>query len=380
MHVLGLMSGTSADGIDAVLVDFQGDPSKPKWKILNTDSFEYPTSTREKIIRVGQGLEINSKDWFELAEEITELYACAARSCDPDSIAEVVGCHGQTLFHRSVQKSKRGGSLQILLGPLLANILDQTVIYDFRSKDIASGGHGAPLVALVDEALVGRLYGWRGVLNLGGIANLTIIPPKTGIDKTSECLGWDCGPANSLIDLAIKESSNSLLMFDKNGSLASRGKPKLDIIEKWLRDPFFHLEPPRSTGREQFGYQYLQERKKELGDISKEDLLSTLTTFTASIISQDLDNLFKYKNIRLLELLVAGGGTRNLFLMKQLQKQCCGIHVRQINDIGIPLQYREALVFAALSWWNILGKKVNPKNITGANKSILYGLRVDPSY
>ena len=378
MRVLGLMSGTSADGIDAVLVEFKGDPSKPKWKILNTGSYEYPSSIREKIIQVGQGLKINNKEWLELAEEITELNALAARTCDPDSTAEVVGCHGQTLFHRSVKKNKRGGSLQILLGPLLANILDQIVVYDFRSKDIASGGHGAPLVALADEALVGRLYGWRGVLNLGGIANLTIIPPKTGIERTSECLGWDCGPANSLIDLAIKESTNSSSEFDLNGALASRGIPKLNIIEKWLREPFFHLGPPRSTGREQFGIQDLQKRKKELGDLSKEDLVSTLTTFTASIISQDLDNLFRFRKIRLIELLVAGGGTRNLFLMRQLQKQCCGVHVRPINEIGIPSQFREALVFATLSWWNFLGKKVNPKYITGANKPLLYGVRVDP--
>ena len=378
MHVLGLMSGTSADGIDAVLVDFKGNPSKPKWEILNTVSYEYPSSTREKIIQVGQGLKINSKNWLDLAEEITELNALAARTCDPDSTAEIVGCHGQTLFHRSVEKSRRGGSLQMLLGPLLANILNQIVIFDFRSKDIASGGHGAPLVALVDEALCGRLFGWRGILNLGGIANLTIIPPKAGIDKTAECLGWDCGPANSLIDLAIQESTNSSLTFDLNGSFASRGIPNLEFIEKWLKDPFFHMEPPRSTGREQFGFQYLQQRKKELGDISKEDLLSTLTTFTASIISQDLDNLFRLKNISLIDLLVAGGGTKNLFLMRQLQKQCCGVTVRQINEIGMPSQYREALVFATLSWWNFLGKKVNPKYITGANKCILYGVRVDP--
>ena len=378
MRVLGLMSGTSADGIDAVLVEFKGNPSKPKWNILNTSSYEYPSSTREKIIQVGQGLKINSKDWFELAEEITELYAFAAKNCDPKSTAEVVGCHGQTLFHRSAEKYKRGGSLQILLGPLLANILGQIVIYDFRSKDIASGGHGAPLVALVDEALVGRLYGWRGVLNLGGIANLTIIPPKTGIDRASECLGWDCGPANSLIDLAIKKNTNSTLMFDLNGSLASRGVPKSNIIKKWLNEPFFHLEPPRSTGREQFGIQDLEKREKELGELSIEDLISTLTTFTASIVSQDLDNLFRSRKIRLIELLVAGGGSKNLFLMRQLQQQCCGVHIRTINEIGIPSQFREALVFATLSWWNLLGKKVNPRYITGAIKPLIYGVRVDP--
>ena len=378
MRVLGLMSGTSADGIDAVLVEFKGNPSKPKWNILNTSSYEYPSSTREKIIQVGQGLKINSKDWFELAEEITELYALAAKNCDPKSTAEVVGCHGQTLFHRSAEKYKRGGSLQILLGPLLANILGQIVIYDFRSKDIALGGHGAPLVALVDEALVGRLYGWRGVLNLGGIANLTIIPPKTGIDRASECLGWDCGPANSLIDLAIKKNTNSTLMFDLNGSLASLGVPKSNIIKKWLNEPFFHLEPPRSTGREQFGIQDLEKREKELGELSIEDLISTLTTFTASIVSQDLDNLFRSRKIRLIELLVAGGGSKNLFLMRQLQQQCCGVHIRTINEIGIPSQFREALVFATLSWWNLLGKKVNPRYITGAIKPLIYGVRVDP--
>jgi len=378
MRVLGLMSGTSADGIDAVLVEFKGNPSKPKWKILNTGSYDYPSSTRDKIIKLGQGLTMNSKDWLELAEEITELNASAARACDPDSTAKIVGCHGQTVFHRSVNNSKRGGSLQILLGPLLANILNQIVIYDFRSKDIAKGGHGAPLVALVDESLVGRLYGWRGILNLGGISNLTIIPPKTGIDKNSECLGWDCGPANSLIDLAIQESNNSSSTFDQNGLLASLGRPRLNIIQKWLKEPFFHIEPPRSTGREQFGAKDLRNRKKELGDLSKEDLLSTLTTFTASIISQDLENLYRIKKILLIELLVSGGGTRNLFLMRQLQKQCRGVHVRPIHEIGMPSQFREALAFATLSWWHFLGKKVNPRFITGAHKSMLYGVRVDP--
>ncbi len=378
MRVLGLMSGTSADGIDSVLVEFSGDPSKPRWNIINTSSFEYPSSTRDKIIKVGQGLKINSKDWLELAEEITEFYAVAAKTCDPNSIAEVVGCHGQTVFHRSLKNSQRGGSLQILLGPLLAQILNKIVIFDFRAKDIASGGHGAPLVPLVDESLLGRIYGWRGILNLGGIANLTIIPPKTGIEKNSESLGWDCGPANSLIDLAIQESSNSSLKFDQNGFLASFGKAKLKIIEEWLKEPFFHLEPPKSTGREEFGYQDFQNRKKELGNVSKYDLLATLTTFTASIIGQDLDNLFRVKQIRLIELLVAGGGTRNLFLMRQLQKQCRGVPIRHIDEIGIPSQYREALVFATLSWWNLLGKKVNPQFITGAKKSILYGVRVDP--
>ena len=379
MRVLGLMSGTSADGIDAVLVEFKGDPSKPKWKILNTFSYEYPSSIRNKIINVGQGLKLSSKDWFEMAEEITELNAFTARTCDPDSTAEIVGCHGQTVFHRSVKNFKRGGSYQILLGALLANILDKSVIYDFRSKDIAAGGHGAPLVAIVDESLMGRLYGWRGILNLGGIANLTIIPPKTGIYKNFECLGWDCGPANSLIDLAIQEITNSSSKFDQNGSIASLGKPNLKIIEKWLREPFFHLEPPRSTGREQFGLQDLQKRKKDLGNISKEDLLSTLTTFTASIISQDLDNLFLTKHIRPIQLLVAGGGALNSTLMKEIIVRSKGIIVKPFEILGISSKSREALAFALLAWWHVLRIPATDIAITGARKSSILGIKVEPS-
>ena len=191
-------------------------------------------------------------------------------------------------------------------------------------------------------------------------------------------MGWDCGPANSLVDLAIQQITNLSEKFDKNGSLASKGLPKLKVIEKWLKEPFFHLEPPRSTGREQFGSQDLQKRKKQLGNSSKEDLLSTLTTFTASIIAQDLDNLYRIRKISLIELLVAGGGAKNLFLMRQLQRKCRGVHVRQIDEIGVPSEYREALAFAALSWWHLLGKKIHPINITGAHRSILYGIRVNP--
>ncbi len=378
MRVLGLMSGTSADAIDAVLVEFKGDPFKPKWKILNSVSSLYPFSTRKKILQVSQGWKINSKDWLELSEEITELNAQAAIACDPESIAELIGCHGQTVWHRSPQNSQRGATLQILQGPLLANILNRTVIYDFRSKDIALGGHGAPLVPLVDESLIGRVYGWRGILNLGGIANLTIIPPKTGFDKESFCIGWDCGPANSLIDLAIEETSNSFLRFDENGNLASMGIPKMKVIEQWLKEPFFQKQPPRSTGREQFGLIDLRKRKSQLGEVSKEDLLSTITTFTASIVSQDLDFLFKRRKIRLIELLVAGGGSQNIYLMKQLERQCRGICIKNINQIGLPFQFREALAFATLAWWNILGRKVDASQITGSKKSLTFGVRVDP--
>ncbi len=378
MRVLGLMSGTSADGIDAVLVEFKGDPSNPKWTILNSVSFEYPFAIRKQILQVGQGLKINSKDWLRLSEEITELNAQAAMACDSESKAELIGCHGQTVWHRSPTNSQRGATLQILQGPLLANILNRTVVYDFRSMDIALGGQGAPLVPLVDESLIGRVYGWRGILNLGGIANLTIIPPKTGLDKKSFCIGWDCGPANSLIDLAIEESSNSLLRFDKNGKLASMGLPKMNVIEQWLKEPFFQQPPPRSTGREQFGLIDLQKRKLQLGQVSKEDLLSTITTFTASIVSQDLDFLFKSRKIRLMELLVAGGGSQNIYLMKQLERKCRGVCIKKINQIGLPSQFREALAFATLAWWNILGRKVDASKITGSHKPLTFGVRVDP--
>lgn len=176
MHCLGLMSGTSADGVDAVLVRFDGSPQHPKWSLLRHHHQPYPLELQQQVVTAGQGAAIPASRWLELAEAITEVQAQAVKACDPDATAELIGCHGQTVWHRPPAQGARGASWQILQAPLLAHLLQKPVVHDFRAADLALGGQGAPLVPRADAALLGHTQGWRALLNLGGIANLTLIP------------------------------------------------------------------------------------------------------------------------------------------------------------------------------------------------------------
>ncbi len=377
MYVLGLMSGTSADGVDAALVDFNGNLNKPIWQLLNSVSLEYPGDLKKIIIEVGQGRTLSSAQWLTLSEEITEVHFSAAKNCDPNGLARVIGCHGQTVFHRPPEISSRGASMQIIQAPLLATLLGKPVVFDFRSKDLALGGHGAPLSPLLDLALIGSANGWRGVLNLGGIANLTLIPPLFGPHRHWAALGWDCGPANTLIDFAVQRVSDGENYFDRDGLLALEGAPDFKAINRWLKEDFFQIPPPKSTGREQFGLQDLDRRLLEIASQKKTDLIATMTAFSASIIGQDLKNLYQSKGIQLVDLFVAGGGSKNPALMNEIRKQCRGVRVVRTEMIGIPVQIREAMAFALLAWW-FMHNKLTTNIFTGAQRESVLGSLVRP--
>ncbi len=380
MLVLGLMSGTSADGVDAVLADFNGQAKRPNWSIINVINKQYPKTLRGKIIAAQQGLKFCSHEWLELSEEITLLQAETAIECAPKGNFELVGCHGQTLWHRPPRDGQRGGSLQLLKAQLLANQLKRPIIHDFRAVDLALGGQGAPLVAMPDIALLGRKEGWQAILNLGGIANLTLIPPQHGPDHLSPVMGWDCGPANTLIDLAIHKVSKGQLKFDYDGAIAAKGIANEDIIQRWVEEPYFLKEPPKSTGREEFGLQDLERRLGEMNHLSTEDQIATLTNFTSAVIAKDLQWLADRKSIYPIDLIVAGGGSKNLSIMKGLRKRCKGTRVRRIEEYGIPTQAREALAFALLAWWHILRHHGNSPVITGAKHSAVLGMQANPPY
>ncbi len=377
MYVLGLMSGTSADGVDAALVNFTSNLNKPRWRLLNSASLKYPHQLQKKIVSVGQGLKLSSSEWVELSEGITEIYYSAVKKCDPDDIARLIGCHGQTVYHRPPKGSVKGASMQLLQAPLLATLTGKRVVFDFRAKDLALGGHGAPFSPLIDDALISSGNGWRGVLNLGGIANLTLIPPRFGPDRQCGLLGWDCGPANSLIDLAVLKISEGELNFDLNGLIALKGDPDRNAIKRWLNEDFFKVPPPKSTGREKFGLEDLNRRLLEMNTENKNDVVATMTHFTASIIWQDLQTLSQQKGIQLLELFVAGGGSENPVLMQALMDKCQGIRVLKTDKIGIPVQTREAIGFALLAWWNI-NQKASNHLITGAKRPSVLGVVVSP--
>jgi len=378
MRVLGLMSGTSADGVDAVLAEFSGQPQRPRWRLRNSAAIAYPADLRRRLVALGQGEPMSSAEILDLAEALTEQQAEAARACDPHGQAELVGCHGQTVWHRPPAEDRRGASWQLLQGPLLAELLGQPVVFDFRSADLALGGQGAPLVPATDAALLGGIGGWRAVLNLGGIANLTLLPPASGPDRDAPVLGWDCGPANTLLDLAVGHFSGGSLSFDADGAWARRGRIDEELIGRWLKEPYFRQVPPKSTGREQFGSPDLDRRLRELADSRPEerladDALATLTAFTAAVVAADLQH-----QPRPLELLVAGGGCRNSFLIEQLRQRCRGLAVRPLQELGIGDSEREALAFALLAWWHHRGHPGALPSVTGARQTAVLGVRVEP--
>lgn len=382
MRVLGLMSGTSADGVDAVLAEFAGRPGRPRWRLLSSASLDYPADLRRQLVAAGQGAPLTTSDLLELAEAVTEAQAASARACDPSGQAELVGCHGQTLWHRPPAAGRRGASWQVLQGPLLAELLRRPVVFDFRAQDLALQGEGAPLMPAADAALLPAIGGWRAVLNLGGIANLTLLPPAMGPERNQPVRGWDCGPANTLLDLAVGRFSGGALRCDEDGRWAARGRVREDLVQRWLQEPYVQQAPPKSTGRELFGQLDLGRRLGELdaraaaegaGATDPADALATLTAFSAAVVGMDLA-----RSIRPLELLVAGGGARNAALMAELRRRCRGTWVRPLRELGIDDSQREALGFALLAWWHHLGFPGSRPSVTGACQSAVLGVRSDP--
>ena len=373
MRVLGLMSGTSADGVDAVLASFRGPIRRPRWQIHSRASLPYPEALRAQIVAVGQGQPTSAAELLELGEALTEVQAQAALACDPEGSAQRVGCHGQTLWHRPPSGERAGNSWQLLHAQRLAWRLRTPVVFDFRAADLALGGQGAPLVPAADAALLPPIGGWRALLNLGGIANLTLLPPRSGPDRQAAVLGWDCGPANSLLDLAVQHFSQGERSFDAGGAWAAEGQADEALITRWLQEPYFQSQPPKSTGRELFGAADLQRRLEQLNPLQPADALATLTAFTAAVVAQDLRQAPPA-----LELLVAGGGARNATLMRELRRRCRGLRLRPLAELGIADSDREALAFALLAWWHGLGASGSLTSVTGACQSSVLGLCAEP--
>lgn len=242
MYVIGLMSGTSVDGIDAALVSIDGEDLQLRVELLAGATYPYPKDLRAEILAVAGGEVLSLDRLADLDAKIATEFARAARGIQaesPDRKAELIGSHGQTVFHRPPQRDRLGYSLQLGSGAAIAQHCQLPTVSDFRAADIAAGGHGAPLVPKIDAVLLGHPERHRCVQNLGGIGNVAYIPPQTQPDWETKIIGWDTGPGNILIDLAVRQLTEGQQTYDRGGAWAATGQPHTALVEHWLQQDYF---------------------------------------------------------------------------------------------------------------------------------------------
>jgi anhydro-N-acetylmuramic acid kinase len=388
-RVIGLISGTSVDGIDAALVDISGTDFDLQVEFVAGATYPYQDDLRERILAVCAGKAISMAELAELDDAIAIAFTQAAHKIQIDhEPATLIGSHGQTVYHRppgywgmdkNLPNSQSpipnpqflGYTLQLGRGAVIAQLTGMTTVSNYRVADIAAGGQGAPLVSPVDAALFSHPQEDRCIQNIGGIGNLTYLPPRQ--DHWLEKIrGWDTGPGNSLLDLAVQYLTNGTKTYDENGSWAARGTPCHALVEHWLEQEYFHLPPPKSTGRELFGVDYLQECIKDSKSyqLSSADLLATLTELTAvSIVHNYRSFLPKLPE----KVFLCGGGSRNIYLKNRLQQLLEPVPVLTTDEVGLSADFKEAIAFAVLAYWRQIGFPGNLPTVTGASKRVLLG-------
>jgi anhydro-N-acetylmuramic acid kinase len=380
-YVIGLISGTSVDGIDAALVDISGTDFDLKVELLAGETYPYPAELRERILAVCAGAAISMAELAELDDAIALVFAQAAQNIqNGHKPASLIGSHGQTVYHRPPGQrgearenfqSKIGYSLQLGRGAVIAHMTGITTISNFRAADIAAGGQGAPLVPRVDAYLLSHPQQGRCIQNIGGIGNLAYIPPRRD-NWLEKILGWDTGPGNSLLDLAVHHLTAGAKTYDENGNWAASGTPCHALVEQWLSQDYFHLPPPKSTGRELFGVTYLHEclKNAQIYQLSSADMLATLTELTAASI---VHNYRTFLPQMPQQVFLCGGGSRNLYLKHRLQQLLQSIPVLTTDEVGLSADFKEAIAFAVLAYWRNLGIPGNLPAATGASQEVLLG-------
>lgn len=367
------MSGTSVDGIDAAVVEISGTTLDLRVELLAAETYPYPDHVRSQILSVCGGATLSMAEFAELDDRIAQCFGQAAVDIQTNQApATLIGSHGQTVFHRPTTPESMGYSLQLGRGALIAQVAKITTIDNFRAADIAAGGQGAPLVPKPDAYLLGDRLEHRCVQNIGGIGNVTYLPPQSQPDWESQVCGWDTGPGNTLLDLAVTQLSQGELTFDRDGAWAATGTVCQPLVQIWLEQAYFRLSPPKSTGRELFGQDYLHNCIAAAAgyQLTPADLLATLTDLTASSIADSYRRFLPQLPNR---VLLCGGGSRNLYLRQRLQHHLPGIAIDTTTAAGIDGDAKEAIAFAVLAYWRHQQIPGNLPTATGAKQSMLLG-------
>ncbi len=376
------MSGTSADGINIALVRLMGRGFRTRLELLAHDEFPYPAPVRRMILSV-MNATASVADLARLNVLLGELYADAVlEACSTNSVkVDLVGCHGQTIYHQGDAAPFLGRRVactwQTGEGAIIAARCGVPVVSDFRPADIAAGGKGAPLVPFLDYILFRHRRRGRIVQNIGGIGNLTAIPPKA---KPEQVVAFDTGPGNMVIDQVMDRLYGK--RFDKNGSIAARGKVLDTIVSEMLRHKFFRRKPPKTAGREDFGREFVTAFLRRCGKARSEDIVATATALTARSIGEAVRSLLPQcqrngeRTGKLFhDYIVSGGGAKNRTLMRLIEDELrpYGLRVRLSDDVGLPSDAKEAAAFALLAYQTWRHEPANVPSATGAARPAILG-------
>ena len=347
MRIAGIMSGTSLDGIDVAIVEIRG-RSVATLGFLSTP---YPATVRAAILAVSNTT-CTTAAISRLNFELPELYAKAVlRAVRRFGPVELIGCHGQTVYHEG-----RRNTLQLGEPAVLAERTGVPVVSNFRSRDIAAGGQGAPLVPFADYLLFRHARRKRIALNIGGIANITVIPPGAAPE---EVIAFDTGPGNMVIDSLVRDYTRGARNYDRNGEIAASGRVQKSLLDELLRDPYYRKSPPKSAGREQYGAEFV-DRLKRTG-AAPPDLIATATILTAATIAIGVGRADSAT-----DLIVSGGGVHNRQIMAHLAAFLPQVAIATSTDYGIDADAKEAIAFAVLAHETWRHRPSNLPSATGA--------------
>lgn len=371
MIVAGVMSGTSADGINVALVELTG--GRPRLKLLGHLEFPFPPGVRRAILGAMDAERARVADLARLNFLLGDLYAGAVLAAARRFKAQVelVGCHGQTLYHQGEPQAFLGRKLAVTWqtgeAAVIAARAAAPVVSDFRPADMARGGKGAPLVPFLDYLLYRDPRRARIVQNIGGIANLTAIPAGA---QPGQVVAFDTGPGNMVIDGVTERLFGR--PFDRDGRIAARGRVLEPVVRELLRQPFFRRRPPRTAGREEFGREFVAEFLRRCGRARKEDQVATATALTARSIA---DSIRRFTSGGYAELIVSGGGAENPTLLGLLGEALrpMAIRVRRSDEFGLPSAAKEAVAFAVLAYQSWRHQPGNLPSATGASRPAILG-------
>jgi len=369
--VAGIMSGTSVDGIDVALVRLEGHGPRLAWSVEAFASYPFRDDLREILLAMGEAETVRLDDLTRAHARLAHAYAEAVLEIAGVARPDLVGCHGQTVRHLPEPEPFCGeavrATLQLGSGPVLANLLNAPVVSDFRAADMALGGQGAPLVPYVDWVLLGHRSERRAALNVGGIANVTVIP--AGADRDA-VVAFDTGPGNMVVDALCRLHLD--MPFDRGGEVALSGTPDAELLAELLAAPYFLRMQPKSTGREAYGEAFVAEFVRLAGERSlvARDQVATATALTADSVVRAILSVAPGGVDR---VLVSGGGVHNRALMERMARELPGCRIGSTSEVGLDPDAKEAVAFAVLAHEAAAGVPAGMPGVTGARRAAILG-------